>query len=1054
MHAGDSLSIPDAKTMPYGLVAFARESDAPTFLPKITADAVQSTNNKIRRRRRSLKQFFAARPNLERDQEAEVPAVPSLPDLVHSPSEISTVASDSPISYMSSIRRQASTEVPDRHSDEKLQARAAMDGSGSNDAITIAASVRALGMKNLDAHSANGKNSREAVPLQTLAAPGIAAELLPDSQETMAQDDQVRNDEMLLPNDSSRPSLRKSASWPAELAALAVPQTELDTLADDDEDKPLGARALARHSVLIPARKLDHAPQLNLAVDTSHSPIDNSLRLPRLSPPPVSPTCSVSSSSSSSGNSGPLHSAQTISSSGSPRSLCFGARICLELTLSKLRCESPNSGNPILLPERLNTPGGRPYPSSTAALGKARKEGKGTLASALGRTRMLRRLEGRRLTLLEQVELDGFRKPTPTSPAATSPATILARSSSVLPSYRAVANIASRALALALGDDKYAVPSTTVAAVVLSRPPSKTSQRSTTACPAESFQQLQEAAWKRWTNRPAFTARCTIYLCDGQCADIQPKQQPIVLSDRAKCNAGINDFSGVMPQWTRQEGRNSVPHSMSQIAQADRHNRQSHIANKSCPLSVRRASGALTTHLGYRKPGDGASTAKAVPAAITCTRDLPPTSTSLDRMSGGSGDQAGTSPGHDRSLQLKQNRPLLPSPSLHEAAPQKERMLLKMRESSPAAESESDLEPASRQEGAAKKLEKRTSLFSRAFGQSSSSRKSTLAAVANTQSVMGGVRIQEGHNNRQDESKARPPREQPPPRSRSKHSALSPYESFVSLQSSSESSAPPHRARAVSSPSDSSRRHTVLLSHAEPLPARAPHLQRPMSQIVQLPASSSEPNLFQPLQRASSARLRIHPHVRDASTPTAPNLRGAVQPMPSSLVPRSALRTVRQPSPLPANEDDEDLPLVVVRAKAKRQSIASNAPAKPARIVSFHEEAAPVPRPITHRQSSLPAAAYGDRLPHVGASNRRSMLAYNERPVSLALSDYAAEELQRLQSEVLVLRKQQKEAEGMKREYEALKVAENRGSQMGYVENWDALKQKQEEEAQKRKVCT
>lgn len=172
-------------------------------------------------------------------------------------------------------------------------------------------------------------------------------------------------------------------------------------------------------------------------------------------------------------------------------------------------------------------------------------------------------------------------------------------------------------------------------------------------------------------------------------------------------------------------------------------------------------------------------------------------------------------------------------------------------------------------------------------------------------------------------------------------------------------------------------------------------------------------------------------------------------------MPKPALRQRTQAVPNGSvDDDDEDLPLAILQ-KAKRQSIVIPASSKPARVVSFHKDAS-APRPPAQRQSSLPPGPsmtrYRDSMIANRPGDRRSTLIEAHRPVSLALSGYAAEELQRLQSEVNVLRKQQREAEVMKREFEALKAAESRRSQIGEVINWSTLKAKEDEEAYKRKV--
>ena len=1075
-----------------------------------------------RKRRRSFKEIFSfpsssSRTSLATDaegQDAYVPPVPALPDLVHSPSGSSTATTASPVSYVSSLNRQTSKEGvagADKQRRERWQLHTATPMK-LKETVQQEQQLVLLDNAGLKQESKAGPAGGEMNPLDAAETSNGTARVEAHANSRSEQENLLTAQVECVGEDpkTSRPTQQDSSTSVAGSLTPAgsdedTPQAEAEAEINDDDDDDMPLHAL-RSSLgpSTPSEGGQRPPRLSINTpapsrpisayySASSSPIGGSLAVSSmLSPSPVSPTFSAASTSSSFGNSGPLRSAgHSVNSGTSPRNLCFGARLCLEMTISKLRFESPNSGNPALSPERLNTPLGRAYPSSTCRVGQLRREGKGTISLALQRTRLLRRLEIRRLTLLEEVELDGFKKSLPSIPSAggeTTP-TIARSPSSVLPSHRAVANIASKALATALGDDRAAVPQVSAVAA----PDNRVSGG------AISFQHFQEAAWRKWVERPTFGQRCNVTTADGESyavslagsAGSRIAEKSLGLSLRARCLAGLS-ASELEASDAGTEGKTketgvigTVEHIIMGSAIRDEHlpaigrhqNPTSDPASglqANPPRSQREDDFAKVGHqkrVNESTTNSTASHATVAPAATARIIEMLPRRTSSDRTGGGGELESHSSESTGQDLSSCRFSPFhqpCTSPLDRDSSEQvvEGKMLFKRRKSTgnapeSAAGGVGYRGPSSTVTAPAPKLEKKGGIFSRAFSRSSSSRKSQSTG---TKSATAGPGYQDPYSQdikyEIDLREARPPRELEPTRTRSQMSALSPTVSSISLNSSSEAGLPAPtfiRPSGHSATSDTTRRHTLLLSpgseHPQPR-VLAGQFQRPISQVV-IPSSNSEPNLFESSRLLAPPRPSVH--ARGASSPSTVR-RHSAEPSSGSesgaSLPKSALRLRATPTPSSNDEDeDEDLPLAILQS-AKRHSVASSPVSKPARVVSFHEDAS---RPPTLRQSSLPptSSSTRNRLSQISSrpgDRRSTLLNGSDRPVSLALSDYAAEELYRLQEEVSTLRRQQKEAEEMRREFEALKVAEYRRSQVGEMTNWATLKAKEEEEAQKRKV--
>ena len=225
---------------------------------------------------------------------------------------------------------------------------------------------------------------------------------------------------------------------------------------------------------------------------------------------PKSPTSREKSLSISLAQSKPIPTSHSISRHSPPTdsvgSLLRGAKTCLYLTISRLKPEVGKQSE--------SSKTGFAYPTSIVRLAfpPSSESGQGgqqrTLAINLHRLAIVRKLQNYKLTLMEQIELDAFRK-FPTN--APSPTTLTALAKTV---------IASNTIA-GLGEDRLTVNT------------SKSSE-------GQAGSELRERAWKAWAMRPHFSERKELLTPRGVEVVYEPGRpiQEIQISKRARCLAG------------------------------------------------------------------------------------------------------------------------------------------------------------------------------------------------------------------------------------------------------------------------------------------------------------------------------------------------------------------------------------------------------------------------------------------------------------------------------------------------------------------------------------
>lgn len=267
--------------------------------------------------------------------------------------------------------------------------------------------------------------------------------------------------------------------------------------------------------------------------------------------------------------------------SPSPRALSQGAKICLEYTILRLRKDGSNSSS--IQPEKVNMLqyGGRRYPSSTRRLPPSplhisssssshgenrnqveqerqrRKEPKAVnMQKELAWIDIIHKLQSRkRLTLLEEVELDEFKKIknvwTPCSSPLTfdfsfssstnaiNNANVHANVSGVPPLGTISKNSALRDHGTArelLNDQAIAQPTLSRSAshsTAFASSLSPSSSTNTSALVFGSFLKAQQITWLKWISRGPFELRMKVILQDGESFHVvREVKGQLIISDR------------------------------------------------------------------------------------------------------------------------------------------------------------------------------------------------------------------------------------------------------------------------------------------------------------------------------------------------------------------------------------------------------------------------------------------------------------------------------------------------------------------------------------------
>lgn len=265
--------------------------------------------------------------------------------------------------------------------------------------------------------------------------------------------------------------------------------------------------------------------------------------------------------------------------SSSPRALSQGAKICMDYTI--LRLKKDGSSSPSTQPEKVNLPqmGGRRYPSSTRTLCSSplhtpnaiiqstiteqqqrqrREPRSASMAKELAWYGIVRKLyTRRRMTLMEEVELDGFKRLQANWTPCSSPlAGDFSLSSSTTSNVNAKVSGAPPLVASSgtdVRDGPYArdaaqnanqgkdtsianlVMRTTAAqpSPLLTRQSLPPPPSSTSALVPGAFLRAQQVAWQKWLSRRSFEERMIITLQEGEHMAIVPELKArLVFSDR------------------------------------------------------------------------------------------------------------------------------------------------------------------------------------------------------------------------------------------------------------------------------------------------------------------------------------------------------------------------------------------------------------------------------------------------------------------------------------------------------------------------------------------
>ena len=257
--------------------------------------------------------------------------------------------------------------------------------------------------------------------------------------------------------------------------------------------------------------------------------------------------------------------------SASPRALSQGANICLDYTM--LRLKRDGSGSPSAQPEKVNVLqwGGRRYPSSTREIPSSpltissssvgehsrqsqqqqqRKEPRSaSMSKELAWIGIVRKLQTRRrLTLMEEVELDGFKKLQANWTPCSSPLVMEFMLSSNTPQHvNANASGAppfiKSTTPLLRDQSAQATPNGTIQMKgVPTAQPTLTTLASQSAIPLPSnasavvsgaFMKAQQITWQRWLSRLPFQDRMKMILADGETVNlVREMKGHLIISDR------------------------------------------------------------------------------------------------------------------------------------------------------------------------------------------------------------------------------------------------------------------------------------------------------------------------------------------------------------------------------------------------------------------------------------------------------------------------------------------------------------------------------------------